>query len=86
VLVEALYAAHALLSMGAANPLGEPEAATLSRAPSDPYERRLLCLAFLAPDIQRDILEGRQPAGLSLQRLILGGIPASWDDQRAEFR
>jgi hypothetical protein len=56
--------------------LGLPEIAVLPQAPSKPYDRRLLCLAFLAPDIQRDILAGRQPPGLSLQRLVLGGIPA----------
>jgi len=63
-------------------PLGAPEAAP-SQAPANPSERRLLCLAFLAPDIQRAILEGRQPAGLTLQRRVLGRVPASWDEHRA---
>ena len=44
--------------------------------------RELLRLAFLAPDIQRAILDGRQPVGLSLERLTTLGSPASWREQR----
>lgn len=44
--------------------------------------RELLRLAFLAPDIQRAIVEGRQPRGLNLERLIEVGPPASWHEQR----
>ena len=44
--------------------------------------RELLRLAFLAPDIQKAILEGRQPATLSLERLAQMGPPASWAAQR----
>lgn len=44
--------------------------------------RELLRLAFLAPDIQRAILEGRQPATLSLERLAQIGPPSSWASQR----
>jgi len=38
--------------------------------------------AFLAPDIQRAILEGRQPAGLTAAQLMNAGIPLAWADQR----
>lgn len=44
--------------------------------------RELLRLAFLAPDIQKAILQGRQPANLSLEKLSLIGPPASWTEQR----
>jgi DNA invertase Pin-like site-specific DNA recombinase len=44
--------------------------------------RELLRLAFLAPDIQRAIVEGRQPRGLNLERLIEIGPPAGWHEQR----
>jgi site-specific DNA recombinase len=54
-------------------------------APSSPYERKVMRLAFLAPDIQAAILEGRQPIGLIRQRLIAGEIPAAWADQRKLF-
>jgi hypothetical protein len=85
VLVNALRGAHAMLSELSGAALGLPEIAVLPQAPSKPYDRRLLCLAFLAPDIQRDILAGRQPPGLSLQRLVLGGLPAGGGAQKAAF-
>lgn len=47
------------------------------------YERRILQLAFLAPDIQHKILEDRQPAHLNLMQLIEQPIPVSWEEQRA---
>jgi DNA invertase Pin-like site-specific DNA recombinase len=47
-----------------------------------PYERKLARLAFLAPDIQRAILEGRQPAMMTLDRLLREAIPDAWADQR----
>jgi len=49
------------------------------------YDRRLLRLAFLAPDIQRAILDGRQPSGLTLQALRAMELPISWDEQRSLF-
>ena len=55
-------------------------------APGDRYELRLLALAFLAPDLQADILAGRQPAGLSLQQLIMNPTPLAWADQREHVK
>lgn len=52
------------------------------RGVSDAYHRALARLAFLAPDIQAAILEGTQPASLSLERLIKKPIPIAWSDQR----
>ena len=46
------------------------------------YTRKLCRLAFLAPDIQRLILEGRQPAGTNLEMLVHVGFPTSWAEQR----
>lgn len=48
---------------------------------SEPYVRRMLRLAFLAPDIVEVIAEGRQPRALTLQRL-LNPIPLAWAEQR----
>ena len=45
------------------------------------YAGRILQLAFLAPDIVEAILEGRQPADLTVQRL-LRGFPLGWAEQR----
>lgn len=76
VLIKALRTAHSMLEIDSR---GLP---TLQIAPKSPYERRLLKLAFLAPDIQRAILDGRQLSGLTLERLIHGGVPACWAEQR----
>ena len=43
-----------------------------------PYERALRRLAFLSPEVQRAILEGRQPVGLTLQALLRAEAPLSW--------
>jgi len=41
-------------------------------------------MTFLAPDITKAILDGRQPADLELDRL-LNGIPLAWAEQRQAF-
>ena len=56
VLIKALRAAHAMLGRDAGEPM-------LEAIPASPYHRRLLRLAFLAPELQRAILAGRQPPG-----------------------
>ena len=49
---------------------------------------RILCLAFLAPEITKAILEGGQPTELTAKRLISSAlkIPLLWSDQRAFLR
>jgi len=44
--------------------------------------RELLRFAFLAPYIQKAIVDGRQPNGLTIERLAEIGPPASWREQR----
>ena len=53
----------------------------LESAPESPYRRRLVRLAFLAPDLQRAILAGRQPPGRSLNRIMEGRLPLLWSEQ-----
>jgi hypothetical protein len=48
------------------------------------YLGTLLRLTLLAPDIVEVVLEERQPADLTLPRL-LGPYPTSWSDHRALF-
>ena len=48
------------------------------------YVARTLALANLAPDIVKLIWEGRQPKGLTLEKLRQG-IPDSWAEQRRVF-
>ncbi|WP_269514462.1 recombinase family protein [Brevundimonas subvibrioides] len=81
-LVAGLRRAHAELAKAGIH--------TASRTPlwrdatgvNDPYIRHLVRLAFLAPDIQQAIMDGRQPVGLTLQSLRDVDIPVSWDAQR----
>ncbi|MBX3560939.1 MAG: recombinase family protein [Sphingomonas sp.] len=53
-----------------------------ARGADDPYIRKLVQLAFLAPDIQKAILEGRQPEGLTLADMLDMQIPDCWIEQR----
>ena len=78
-LVRALRRAHAMLRTDAT---GMP---LLAEAPASPYMRRILRLAFLAPDLQRDILAGRHPPGLTLEQLMHRTIPYLWSEQAALF-
>ena len=41
-------------------------------------------LALLAPDIVEAIVDGREPSGLSLERLVKG-LPVVWEEQRQLF-
>ncbi|WP_199699164.1 recombinase family protein [Oleomonas cavernae] len=48
--------------------------------------RRILRLAFLAPDIVEAILEGRQPLDLTAEKLMVHvEVPTSWQRQRMEL-
>ncbi len=78
-LVAALRRAHAML---AKDSTGQP---VLYAAPTSPYERRILNLAFLAPDIQRAIIEGTLPAQVNLEQFVHCDFPLDWDAQRALF-
>jgi len=77
VLIKALRSAHALVEQGRT---GAP---LITMVPAGRYERRLLRLAFLSPQIQRAILAGRQPAALKLADLVRNSMPANWEAQQA---
>lgn len=49
------------------------------------YTAKLMPLAYLAPDLVAQILEGRQPRTLTLTALISEPLPLDWADQRARF-
>ena len=74
-LIAALRRGHAMVDKDC----GMPLVLTVSNSP---YERRIQRLAFLAPDIQRAIIEGDQPPALILERLVKSDLPASWQKQR----
>ena len=83
VLIAGLRRAHAELHKCGIDMMDSKTSAEHARGVADPYLRNLTILAFLAPDIQRAILEGRHPAGLKLADLLANEIPLGWNDQRA---
>jgi DNA invertase Pin-like site-specific DNA recombinase len=53
---------------------------------SHSYVKKLMPLAFLAPDIIKDIIAGKQPTHLTTQKLIRQiDIPMDWKEQKREF-
>ena len=75
VLIAALRKAHSMLSQEGGLP-------TMDAGPVSRYDANILRLAFLAPDIQQDILEGRQPASLNVQTFRTIDLPLAWSQQR----
>lgn len=49
------------------------------------YVRTRLQLAFLSPKIQSAIVEGRQPASLTLEKIVRSGVPLDWVEQAERF-
>ncbi len=79
VLIKALRAAHGLL------PTDRTGTPCLEAAPESSYQRRLIRLAFLAPDVQAAILKGQQAPWLTLPALMAEDLPLSWAGQRRLF-
>lgn len=48
---------------------------------ADAYIRTRAQLAFLSPRIQAAIVEGTQPAELTLARILRTGVPLDWTEQ-----
>ena len=80
VLIKALRTAHAMLDHDTG---GRP---VLSRVPKARHQRRLARLAFLSPRLQAAIIEGRQPAGLTLAKIVRGKLPTCWNNQEVWAR
>ena len=83
-MIAGLHKAHRLAAAAGWQLDGSIEHGACS-APENTYERSLVRLAFLAPELQKSILEGRQPATLSLEQLVRGGIPIAWSAQHTLF-
>ena len=47
--------------------------------------QKMIGLAFLAPDLLRQVMEGTQPLGFTSDRAMRRGIPSDWTEQRARF-
>jgi hypothetical protein len=86
VMIKGLQTAHRLAAtMGEGGVLGQPETLVPDQAPDDAFDRKRVRLAFLAPDIQRALLEGRRPPGLTLKGVLNADMPPCWEDQRRMF-
>lgn len=81
-LVKALKAAHDWQLKLKASPLSAQADLASAQVHPDSYIRQLGHLAFLAPDIQQAILDGHQPAGLTVKRLLACKVPLGWAAQR----
>lgn len=75
---------HDLAMIGNGKPIHELAAEVgLSRS----YFTRVFRLSFLAPEITKAIVQGRQPSEFSAIKLMRAGqFPQSWPDQIREFR
>ena len=76
VLIAALRNAHAMVDWDRGLP-------SMQASPASRYHCNIVRLAFLSPDIQSDILQGRQPASLNLQKFKTLEVPLAWSQQRA---
>lgn len=45
----------------------------------------MISSAFLAPDLLRQVMEGKQPLGLTSDWAMRCRIPSDWTEQRALF-
>jgi len=76
-----LRRSHRALATAFASPMTPGDHAKAA-TPATQRERRLLAIGLLAPDIQRAILEGRAPAGLTIASLTDCYLPVAWAEQR----
>lgn len=79
VLVSGLRRAHRTLAGRGIDLLDRNCAFGQAAGIDDPYHRALSRIAFLAPDIQKNILTGRQPRGMALADLLKADLPLCWD-------
>ena len=84
-LITALRRAHRIVRNANISPLQAADVLASGTGVADAYDRKLAQLAFLAPDIQAAILDGRQPASLSLSALVQPDMPIDWEEQRRRF-
>lgn len=83
-LVKAVARAHDWRTQIIAGRVGGRRSLSQQVGLDERYVSRILQCAFLAPDIVEAILDGRQPADFSLERLR-GGVPLNWVEQRQRF-
>jgi hypothetical protein len=80
---KALRSAHTTVSELGVGPTSAPERLHAAKAVPHPHLRALSRLAFLAPDIQAAILDGRLAPHINVSALTVESLPLAWADQRA---
>ena len=80
-LVKAIVRAHGWLKLILDGSVASIEDLARTVRQDRGYVRRVMRLAFLSPAITAAILEGRQPAHVSLTDLLEADIPYAWRDQ-----
>ncbi len=83
-IVKALVRAHRWRNMLEANLFGSVRELAKAEKINESYLCRVLRLTLLSPAITEAILNGRQPDGLDLSRL-LKSLPTEWEKQKALF-
>lgn len=79
-IVAALKRAHRDLAALNASPLTTGDLIVEAQAPPTQHERQIGRLAFLAPEVQQALLQGRHHPGLSLRSLLKTPMPLAWAD------
>ncbi len=82
-LLKAVARGHRWFSESASGTVASINEIARREGVSDSYVKRLIPLAFLAPDIVRSICQGSQPLGLTAEVLKLTAqLPVDWQSQR----
>ena len=82
-LINAIARAHAWSTALLSGSIGSLAEIASRNDVSDSYVKKIMPLAFLAPDIVEAIMAGKQPAHLTKQMLIRQiDIPLDWQEQR----
>jgi len=84
-LVNALKRAHTELMALNASPFMTAQDLRSATAPTTQHDRQVCRLALISPELQRQILAGRQPYGLKLRQVLKSPMPLAWADQKAWF-
>ena len=81
-LIKALRKAHQYARQHGVSPAASDAQLRNATNPPDSYQRKLVRLAFLAPDLQDAIVSGTLPPGVTLDQLLAKPLPVSWARQR----
>ena len=82
-LASALKRGHADLVALKASPFTAAKDLVHATSPATQHDRQICRLALMAPELQRQILTGDQPAGLALRQVLKSPMPLAWADQKA---